>query len=412
MKRVILIILDSVGIGGAKDANNYFNGTVADVGANTLGHILKYISKLNPKSNGSNLLPNLSSLGLANIYSKLHGEAAPGLAPSAEKTKGAWGFAHPVSKGKDTTCGHWEICGQLFNKPLDVFEEHENSIPDDILKKIAQNLNISGFIGNCRASGTEIIKKLGLSHIKTKKPIVYTSADSVIQFACHEDVFGLEKLYSLCQECRSYVDKNTDIKIGRIIARPFTGNSIDTFARSKNRKDYSLMPDSNNLLAKIDGDGGETIAIGKIKDIFAEQHIHKHVRASKNPEVFNGIMQCLQLENDKPTLVFANLNDFDSVYGHRRDVKGYFDALQEFDSNVNKIVSSLKKEDLCIITADHGNDPTWCGTDHTREQVPIIIFGNIQNDSFLGGRKTLADIGQSIADYLGVSQLEKGESCL
>lgn len=379
MKRVILLIMDSFGIGNAHDANMF-----GDLGSDTLGNIMK-----NEKLN----IPNLTSLGLMNAYYLNNPKYF--LEEKQDKTikNSFWGVAKEYSKGKDTLSGHWEIAGILNDKDLTYYKNKKNSIPKNILNTIINETQISGFLGNSHASGTEIIESLGEEHLLTLKPIIYTSADSVIQIAAHEKYFGLEKLYSLCEKIRE-ITKNDFV--GRIIARPFIGENKNDFLRTKNRKDFSLEPPQKTMLDTIVENNKQVISIGKIFDIFAGKGISKKIDASGLEELFDKTLeQMLELKSDG--IIFTNFSDFDTKWGHRRDVKGYAKGLEYFDKRIIEIIKQLKTNDLLIITADHGCDPTFKGTDHTRENVPILGIGGNGN---IGIRDSFVDISTSIKKFL------------
>lgn len=382
-KRVFLIVLDSVGVGNAKDANLY-----GDEGANTLSHIIKEMGYA-----GSDTLSYLKVLGV-NPF-------------SAETKLGAYGIAQEKSKGKGTIEGHWEMTGIETVIPFDTFE---SEFPKELLNLIKEKTGYE-CLGNCVASGTEIIARLGDESVKTNKPIFYTSADSVFQIAAHEETFGLEALYELCENVREILT-NSKWNISRVIARPFIGES-DNYQRTPNRRDYSTLPPENNLLTKLTESGIDVVGVGKINDIFAGQGVTSSIKTKSNED---GIEKTIEIMNEMPTndaLVFVNLVDFDMKYGHRRDVLGYFEALEDFNNAVPYMLKSMKDNDILIITADHGCDPTYKGTDHTRENVPIAVVGkNILVNTDIGIRDTFADIGQTIAEYFGINKLPIGTSFL
>ncbi len=384
MKRVILIVLDSVGIGELPDAHLY-----GDTGADTLGHIALNYPGLH--------LPNLTALGLGNIV--------PGNA--LQKTvspKAAYGKAAERSAGKDTTTGHWEISGVILDKPFPTFTE--TGFPAEFMEAFEKAIGLKT-IGNVSASGTAIINELGNEHVRTGYPIVYTSADSVFQVAMHEEVIPLAKQYEICHTARQML--RGELEVGRVIARPFLGSS-GAYYRTKNRKDYATLP-PETLLDVVRASGKGVYSIGKIIDIFAEKGITRYKKTKNNKE---GILDTIEALKTAPeALVFTNLVDFDMEYGHRRDVVGYAKALEEFDSWLPEILENLKEEDLLIITADHGNDPTAPGTDHTREYIPILHTGkNIREGADIGVRESFADIAATIADYLEVQYATPGISYL
>jgi phosphopentomutase len=386
MSRAFLFILDSFGIGGAPDAEKY-----GDAGANTFAHIAE-AAKLN--------LPNLASLGLG-----LAAEAAAGKNPlPGAKLKGQWGYAEEVSHGKDTPSGHWEIAGVPVLFDWGYFPNTIPTFPKAFTDAFIEQTGLPGILGNCHASGTEIIARLGAEHMISGKPIVYTSADSVIQIAAHEQSFGLERLYDICHVARAL---SYDMNIGRVIARPFAGSDKTNFTRTGNRKDYTVLPPSPTLLDVITKAERGIITIGKIGDIYAHSGTGREVKASGNAALFDTTLKEMPNLQDGG-LLMTNFVDFDMLYGHRRDPTGYGAALEYFDQRLPEAMMLLREGDLMILTADHGNDPTWRGTDHTRECVPVLTFAkNMQPGSF-GRRKTFADIGQTIARHLGVPPLATG----
>jgi phosphopentomutase len=382
-KRVILIVLDSVGIGELPDAKDY-----NDEGSNTLGNIAKFYPDFN--------IPNLIQMGLGNID-------ITNLLPITESPTAAYGKAIEQSAGKDTTTGHWEITGTILEKPFPVFFD---GFPSAFIQKFENTIGIKT-IGNFAASGTEIINQLGDEHIQTKFPIIYTSADSVFQIAMHEDIYPIEAQYKICEIARSLLVG--DYEVGRVIARPFTGSS-GNFTRTSRRKDFSLIPPFN-ILDAIESAKKEVIAIGKIHDIFAGKGIKKYTKTANNVE---GIRETIDaIKNENSSLIFTNLVDFDMHYGHRRDIEGYAKCLMEFDSFIPEILKSLRRNDLLIITADHGNDPSAPGSDHTREYIPILCYGkNIAGGKSIGIRNSFADIAATIADFLHIKFKTPGVSFL
>ena len=371
-KRIFLIVLDSVGVNHAKDSEVY-----GDKGANTLGHTIEKTGVQ---------LPNLSKFGFINLALDKNDE-----------TISYYTLAHEISNGKDTLTGHLEMMGINTQIPYRTFTD--TGFPKELIEKLEDETGRK-VIGNKNASGTEIIKELGEEHIKTGKIIVYTSADSVLQIAAHEDVVSLEELYDICQKARE-ITLCDEWKVGRIIARPFIGQP-NNFIRTSNRHDYALNPPQKTCLDHLKEAGFSIISIGKISDIFNNCGITNSIKTKNN---LDGITKIIEtIDNDFSGLCFANLNDFDSSYGHRRDVKGYANALVEFDEYLPKIINNLKDDDLIIITADHGNDPTWHGTNHTRESVPVAIYNkrNI-NSNRLDDLETFADIGATIAENFNVS---------
>ncbi|MDR3112429.1 MAG: phosphopentomutase [Elusimicrobiota bacterium] len=385
-KKVVLIILDSVGVGELPDAQN-FN----DKGANTLGHIFDYMPK-------SFELPNLAKLGLyklINTKRKLEGA----------KICACFGKAIEKSPAKDTTAGHWEIAGIILKQS---FPTYSQGFPKEIIEIFEKTTGIKT-IGNCVTSGTEVIKTLGKESQKANRPIIYTSADSVFQIAAHEQTFGLEKLYEICKIARKILQGQNSV--GRVIARPFVGND-GNYIRTVNRKDFSLDPFEETFLDKIKNSGAETTAIGKIEDIFNGKGITKSIHTKNNLDGMEQTLKEINSFSGKDKLIFANLVDFDMLWGHRRDVNGYAKALKDFDDFLPKIIDSLNDEDILIISADHGCDPTYIlHTDHTREYIPILVFGKKLNQNVnLGTCQTFADIGQTVIDFLALTALKNGTS--
>lgn len=397
MKRAVILMLDSVGIGGAEDAAKF-----GDQGADTLGHIAK--------ENGGLQIPNLIALGMDKAA-----QASTGAMPSfgaqpaaAVNLPAKYGFMREISHGKDTSSGHWEMAGAPVEFEWGYFSPNYPSFPADLIQQVCKEANLPGILGNKAASGTVIIDELGEEHIKTGKPICYTSADSVFQIAAHEGHFGLDRLYKVCEIAFKYLKP---YNIARVIARPFVGEKKGEFSRTKNRHDYSVKPPQPTVLDSIKNAGGQVISVGKISDIFAAQGITKAVKASGLQELWDVTLREAKAAPDF-SLVFTNFVDFDMVYGHRRDVKGYAQGLEYFDSHLPKLAAQLGEEDVVFITADHGCDPTYKGTDHTREHVPVIMFGKNVKPQFIGGRDTYADIGQTVADYFKLPPLKVGTSFL
>jgi len=384
MKRVFLIVLDSVGCGYLPDAEKF-----DDVGADTLGHIAEKIKNFN--------LPNLFKLGLGNIVNSKN-------VKPVKEAIGIYGKMSEKSASKDTTIGHWEIAGIITEKP---FPTYPNGFPEDLLKKFMEVTGVKGYLGNKPASGTEIIKELGEEHIRTGYPIVYTSADSVFQIAAHEEVIPIEKLYEICRKTREILVGEHNI--GRVIARPFIGKP-GNFVRTERRRDFSVSPPGETLLDKVKKAGKDVVAICKIEDIFAQQGITEAIHTGNNRDGIQAIYECIKNEKING-LVFANLVDFDMLYGHRRNIEGYYNALVEFDNAIPKFLENLKDDDILFITADHGNDPTFKGTDHTREYVPVLGYGaKIKSNFNIGVRETFADLGQTIAEILNVEKTKDGTS--
>lgn len=395
MARAIILMMDSFGIGGAPDACMFDNE-----GANTLGHIAKVNLGLN--------IPNLVALGLAKAAKGAAiSEPALGIQDKASMTlPSRYGHAREISKAKDTTSGHWEMAGVPVLREWGYFKPDYPSFPEELIKAICEEAGISGILGNRAASGTQIIEELGVEHIKIGKPIFYTSADSCLQIAAHEEHFGLERLYALCEIA---FRKVAPYRIARIIARPFVGEKPGEFVRTKNRHDYSVKPFAPTVLDKMKAAGGEVYGIGKISDIYAGCGITRKIKASGHDELWNKTFEAIDGAPDR-SIIFTNFVDFDMLYGHRRDVKGYARALEAFDRRLPEIEKRLKADDVVFITADHGNDPTWTGTDHTREQVPVLVFGPKVRPGSLGQRGTFADIAQTLAEMFGLEPFEYGTS--
>ncbi|NOX88073.1 MAG: phosphopentomutase [Calditrichaeota bacterium] len=385
MKRAIIIIIDGVGIGELPDAGAY-----GDEGSNTLGNLAKYLGGLD--------LPNLEKLGL--------GKIAPvkGLSDKVE-AQANYGKMAEISPGKDSTTGHWEIAGLILDRP---FPTYPNGFPEEIIKEFTARTGYE-VIGNKPASGTEIIKELGEEHLKTGKLIVYTSADSVFQIAAHEAVVPLGKLYEICKIAREMLTGKH--AVARVIARPFTGDRAENFVRTPYRKDFSLEPVGAILHQILAENNLPTVAIGKIKDLYANKGIQKSVGAKTNAEVMAAITR--ELNETQSGLIMANLVDFDMLWGHRNDPEGFYEGLKAFDKWLPELIAALKSEDVVIITADHGNDPTTPSTDHSREYVPLLVFGHrFKKDVNLGVRKTFADIQATLAEFFGVPGTGVGTSFL
>ena len=395
MARVFVFMMDSFGIGGAPDAEKYNN-----LGANTLGHIAAINLGLK--------IPNLLSLGLGEAAKSACGfYPVVGVQSKAKLNLPAkYGHAKELSVDKDTVSGHWEMAGLPNLNGWGHFPPDYPSFPSELTEALIKEAGLSGILGNKAASGTVIIQELGEEHIKSEKPICYTSADSCLQIAAHEKYFGLERLYQVCEVAYHLVKP---YNIGRIIARPFIGEKSGEFVRTKNRKDYAAQPFGDTLLDKLISNGREVIAIGAINDIYAHRGISKEVHVAGLEDLWNATLQEMKTAPDK-SLVFTNFEDFDMLYGHRRDVKGYAQALEYFDSCLPEMLPFLQDDDVVFITADHGNDPTYVGTDHTREQVPVLMFGKKIIAEDIGQRNTYADIGQTIADYLEIAPLSYGVS--
>lgn len=384
INRVILIVLDSVGIGEMSDADVY-----GDQGSNTVGNIVRRFGTIN--------IPNMCKLGLGKIEGVDYLE-------TPENIIGSFGRMAEKSKGKDTTTGHWEIAGIQLKKEFPTYPE---GFPDEIINQFKEYIG-TDILGNYPASGTEIIKSLGKKHMETGYPIVYTSADSVFQIAAHEKIIPVEKLYDMCRFARSIL--TGDHAVGRVIARPFEGEE-GNFVRTKNRKDFSLEPFGETILDKISQIGYDVMAVGKIEDIFAGKGITYAVHTTGN---MDGVDQTIKLiKENNQGLIFTNLVDFDMVYGHRNNAEGYKNALEEFDLRLPEIMAAMKPSDLLIITADHGCDPTTESTDHSREYVPVLLYGsNIKAGVNIGTRLTFSDIAATIADIFNINHSFNAESFL
>ncbi|VVT30763.1 phosphopentomutase [Rhizobium sp. EC-SD404] len=406
MSRAFLFVLDSVGIGGAPDAQAF-----GDEGADTLGHIAEFCAMGAGDRQGLREgpldLPNLTSLGLGRAM-RLAAGATPAALATNDRPRAIYGAASETSRGKDTPSGHWEIAGVPVEFDWGYFPTEGDAFSPELVAEIVEKGEIPGILGNCHASGTEIIARLGEEHIRTGKPICYTSADSVFQIAAHETHFGLDRLLKLCERVHELV---APLNIGRVIARPFVGESAATFERTGNRRDYSVPPPEPTVLDRAKEAGRNVIAVGKIGDIFAHQGVTDLRKANGNVALFQRTLEAMDDAEDGD-LVFTNFVDFDMLFGHRRDVPGYAAALEAFDRRLPEIEAKLKKGDVVIITADHGCDPTWRGSDHTRERVPILAFGPDVIARSIGVRTTFADIGESIATHLKLPRGKHGRSFL
>ncbi len=390
--------MDSFGIGATDDAAKF-----GDVGANTFGRIATERS-----NNGSPLkLPNLASLGLMQAANESAGHWPAGC-PNDIEVVAAYGYAAELSTGKDTPSGHWEIAGVPVLFDWGYFTEVSNTFPPDLLGELIERAKLPGVLGNCHASGTTIIAELGEQHMASGKPIVYASADSVFQIACHEQSFGLQRLYDLCDIARELVD---EYNIGRVIARPFIGSESSNFQRTGNRRDLTVLPPSKTVLDKLVESGGEVVSVGKISDIYAHQGISKKIKASGNAALFDATLDALGNAPDR-SIVFTNFVDFDMLYGHRRDIEGYAAALEYFDNRLPELLSLMDEDDILVICADHGCDPGWPGSDHTREHIPVLVYGAGVKAGPIGKRESFADIGQSLSQFFDLTPMDYGKSFL
>ena len=406
MSRAIILVLDSFGLGATADADAF-----GDVGANTFLHIAEACAAGACEKGRTGLLslPHLSALGLGHAGHLSSGTWAPGFSDNL-KPIGAWGCAAELSSGKDTPSGHWEMAGVpvlfewgYFDKPTDTF-------PPELIAQLMAETGIPGILGNCHGSGTDILVRYGKEHMETGKPICYTSADSVFQIAAHEESFGLDRLMKVCEVARRLVDS---YNIGRVIARPFLGDAPENFVRTGNRRDLSVLPPAPTVLDALYKAGGTVVAIGKIADIFAHQGISRKIKANGLTALVDATLSVMaEPAATDDAIIFTNLVDFDMLYGHRRDTNGYAKALEDLDAMMPKIMSAMQPDDLLILTADHGCDPTWPGSDHTREHIPVLAFGAGITPGNLGLRSTFADIGQSIAELLRLPKMPYGTSFL
>ncbi|WDR02240.1 phosphopentomutase [Devosia algicola] len=405
MPRAILCVLDSVGIGGAPDAASY-----GDEGANTLGHIAEYAAA--GKADRAGLrggplyLPNMDAIGLGAALGLSSGTVPEGF---SDKPKGGrFGVGREISKGKDTPSGHWEIAGVPVPFDWGYFPQTEPAFPPKLIDTLVREAGLPGILGNKHASGTTIIAELGQESIRTGKPICYTSIDSVFQIAAHETHFGLDRLYEVCQ---SAFKLTKPLMIGRVIARPFVGDDPENFKRTGNRRDFAIAPPEPTLLDRAKAAGRQVFAIGKISDIYATMGVTHKLKATGNMALFDKTLEALEMAPDG-AFIMTNFVDFDSEYGHRRDVPGYAHALEQFDARLPELIVAMQPDDLLVLTADHGNDPTWPGSDHTREQIPILMFSPGVTPGEIGIRSTFADIGESIAHWLGLPPGAHGKSFL
>ncbi len=394
MARAFLVVMDSVGIGGAPDADTFFNGRVPDTGANTLGHIAQACAEGRAADGRSGPLnvPHMASLGLGpaiELASGLH------IASLDDTVSGTWGAATEISRGKDTPSGHWELAGLPVPWEWHYFPDVSKSFPPALVAQLAAFAGTDEILGNCHAPGTAIIEEFGAQHIKTGFPICYTSADSVLQIAAHEESFGLQRLLDLCENMAPIAH---ELKVGRVIARPFIGDAQSGFTRTTNRRDFAIKPPAPVLSNWVQDSGARVYAVGKIGDIFSMTGFDEVRKGSD--ETLMGHLGDLVESAEDGSLTFANFVEFDSLYGHRRDVSGYARALEWFDAEIGKLLGQLRDGDLLVLTADHGNDPTWVGTDHTRERAPVLVAG--QGAGSLG-QIGFRDVAGLVARHLGVA---------
>jgi phosphopentomutase len=393
--RALILIMDSVGIGAAPDAAAY-----GDEGSDTVGHIAEACAagKADNGREGPLRVPNLVRLGLGEACRLATGRVPPAL-ENRHAPEGRYACAREISKGKDTPSGHWEIAGVPVEFAWGYFPETRPCFPRALAAALCERANLPGILGDRHASGTQIIAELGQEHMRTGKPICYTSADSVFQIAAHEQAFGLERLYEVCETARILLDP---LNIGRVIARPFLGTSAADFRRTANRRDYSVPPPSPTILDRATADSRDVVTIGKISDIFAHSGTGRVLKGDGNMMLFDRMLEGFASLQDGG-LLFANFIDFDSVFGHRRDIAGYAAALEAFDARLPEVLSNIRRNDLIIVTADHGCDPTWSGTDHTREQVPVLISDCSAAAGSAGKRATYADIAATVARHLDLT---------
>ncbi|WP_372603709.1 phosphopentomutase [Actibacterium sp.] len=396
MARAFLVVMDSVGCGGAPDAEQFFNGDVPDSGANTLAHIAQECAagRAETGRSGPLKLHNLDNLGLGAAVTLASGDACPGLGATPV---GLWGAATETSRGKDTPTGHWELAGVPTPWAWHYFPDTTNSFPPELVARVCALAGTDGILGNCHASGTLIIDELGAEHLKTGWPICYTSVDSVFQIAAHEQAFGLERLLKLCRDLAPIVH---DMKVGRVIARPFVGTPETGFTRTPNRRDFALPPPAPTLCDWAKAAGRSVHAIGKIGDIFSMQGIDD-VRKGTDAQLMQHLYDAAETAADG-SLTFANFVEFDSVYGHRRDVSGYARALEWFDAQLPGLFARLRADDLILFTADHGNDPSWIGSDHTRERVPVVGRGPVPQAL---GLIPFTGVAALIAAHMGIEPI-------
>ncbi|MCA1335090.1 phosphopentomutase [Pseudooceanicola marinus] len=405
MTRAFLVVMDSVGIGGAPDADRFFNGSSPDTGANTLAHIAEACAsgRAEEGRSGTLSLPNLAALGLGEAVKLASGAVAPGV--EAEVT-GHYAAAAEVSPGKDTPSGHWELAGVPVPWDWHYFPDTQPAFPEELVAKVCALAGTDGILGNCHASGTQIIAELGEEHMRTGKPICYTSADSVFQIAAHEESFGNDRLQKLCKDLAPTLHA---MKVGRVISRPFVGTP-GQFTRTGNRRDYAVALPSPGLCDWAQAAGRKVHAVGKIGDIFSMAGIDDVVKGS-DAELMDHLDRLLGEAQDG-SLTFANFVEFDSLYGHRRDISGYARALEWFDARIGQVIAALRPGDLLLVTADHGNDPSWTGSDHTRERVPVLIAGLDGAGELSPGLCQFTDVAATVAAHLSIPAEGPGRSLI
>jgi len=400
----MIIVMDSLGVGGAPDAASF-----GDEGSDTLGHIADRCSigegDMSGTRDGPLSIPNLRSLGIGECCRSATGRVPPSL-QTDHWTRGAAGSAAEISTGKDSQSGHWEIAGSPVEFEWTYFPRSEPSFPPELIAALCERGGIDGILGNKHASGTQIIAELGEEHLRTGRPICYTSADSVFQIAAHEEHFGLQRLYRLCEIARELLD---GARVGRIIARPFVGNDAQSFRRTANRRDYGVAPPPSTLLHLATAAGRDVISVGKIGDLFCHCATGHELKAPDNDGVFDRMLEGLA-QLGEGGLLLVNFVDFDTLFGHRRDVGGYAAALEAFDARLPEFLTRMQPDDLAIVTGDHGCDPTWRGSDHTRECIPVLAFGPRMQRASLGRRNTFADIGATMCRHLQIPPTDFGAS--
>ena len=396
MPRAFIIVIDSLGCGGAPDAAEF-----GDEGADTLGHVAEACARGAADSaqrHGPLQAPILASLGLGLAARLSTGRSLPAFA-SPLRPGAAAGCASEVSTGKDTPSGHWELAGAPLSGSFGHFPKGAPAFDAGFIAQIVDEARVPGAIGLCQSAGVEIIERLGDEHVRSGKPIFYTSVDSVIQIAAHEESFGLERLYDLCRITRRHADR---LNIGRVIARPFVGSAATGFKRTPSRKDFSMQPPAGNILDRLHEAGRPVVSVGKVADIFGHRNTGCEIKGLHDLDLF---AKMLVAAPDLPDggLIFANFVDLDTDFGHRRDVAGYAAGIERLDPLIGAFLDLMRPGDMCVVTADHGNDPTWRGTDHTRENVPVLVYEPGANARDIGRRSTFADIGASVARHLGVA---------